>query len=357
MVTVCVVILENVGEGSKEKYYLAQVVSSLEKEGIEVLFHKNFFDEIEKWNLEEKKILKETILIADSQKNLEKSKKWGIPSIGFWMKEKKEDLASACVLLESFQGVDKEYLIWVQKRTFHEPVTIAVTKRLELRELKVEDMKELYQLYQKTSDKKFLENAEDTLWEMEEKQRAYIKNGYEFYNFGLWGIFLADNQTLIGYGGIQSSTIEKESVIELGYFIGDRYQKMGYGKEAVEAIFSYAKNQLEIKRIVAAIEIKNENSIKFAQSMGMVEEKKALIKGKELIIYEKRMSALEHKKNIRKKYYKKVDKNTTLFNKEKGSRTRKEVREAATQLVLEKALKDPDTSVYGKRYAKKKNKS
>lgn len=353
MIKLCVIILENVGKESKEEYYLSQVVSLLEKDGIEVIFHKEFFDVIEKWNEEEKKVLKETILIADKRMNLEKAKKWGIPSIGFWVKEKKEDLASACVLLESFQGVDGAYLIWVQKRAFHQPVTIAVTERLKLRELKIEDMKELYQLYQKTIHKKFLENAEDTLQEMEEKQRAYIKNGYEFYNFGLWGIFLAENETLIGYGGIQNSMIEKESVIELGYFIGDKYQRRGYAKEAVKAIFSYAENQLEIKQIIAAIEVKNESSIKFAQSMGMEEGKKLFIRGKEVVIYEKRMSALEHKKNIRKKSYKKTDRKNTLFNKKKVCKTRKEARKEAAQLVLEKVSKNPDTSVYGKCYAKK----
>lgn len=334
MVNVCIIILQKEVETVLETLHLNSMILELKKENIEVIYEKEFINKIENWIKEKQR---EAIVIGDTQSNLEMAKRWNIPSIGLWIRERQEDLSGACVLVESFQGVNKEYLNWVQKRAFHQPITIAKTKNLELRELLVEDMDQLYTLYQKTKQKEFLSHGEDTLHVMQEKQKAYIKNCYEFYNFGLWGVFLLENSKLIGYCGIQNTKIGEEAAIELGYFIGDNYQRKGYGTEATEAVFCYAKNKLELERIVAAIDMKNQVSISFAKSIGMSEYKRAYVSGKKVVLFEKVLLDTYNIK-IRKKYNKGEKKDTRISRK------------SVAKVVYNKLQEKPDNSVYEKKY-------
>ena len=102
-----------------------------------------------------------------------------------------------------------------------------------------------------------------------EKWNAYINRIYTFYDYGIWGVFLKETNTLIGQCGIQSVIINDNEEIELGYLLSQQYQKNGYGKEMITAVLQYAKTQLSFNRIVAQIAPENKASIALAQKCGM----------------------------------------------------------------------------------------
>lgn len=289
MIEICVIDLERTLDEKCEKYYLEHSKKQFQKEGITVISNQLTNEILNEWIKGKQICHQKFIVITDSEASLIIAKKWNIASIGYWRKDSIQNLTLAKVLLESFEGLDLKYLEYVRKRTFHEPITIMHTKHLEIRELTVSDMRELYELYQNTKNSEFLKDAKDSLDEMEQKQEAYIKNIYEFYDFGLWGVFFLENNKLIGRCGIQSSEIGGIPIIEVGYFIGDAYQKNGYGKEAVLAVLQYAKEQLDLRKITAFIQESNCISIHVAKSIGFVESGKIRRYGKKINIYEKRI--------------------------------------------------------------------
>lgn len=141
------------------------------------------------------------------------------------------------------------------------------TPRLILREFVPEDLAGLYSLYEE-SDTRFLEPLSRDREEELEKLKSYIHYIYGFYGFGLWAVCLKDSGRLIGRCGLQVKFIGEQGGYELGYMISGKYQRMGYGREAVQAILSYAGEELEAPRVILRIDRENTASRRFAEEIG-----------------------------------------------------------------------------------------
>lgn len=272
----------------------------------------------------------ELILVTDCFSFADAAKTEAIACIGLLHKnDTTQNLTPASVLIEDFQEINYKYFSNVLKRAAGIPLTIAQTKHFILRELSLEDIPDLYKLLHNPQIKSGLLEPPDKLTIMLEKHQAYIQNIYHFFDFGLWGIFQKETNNLIGQCGIQSTIIDGNCEIELGYLLSPDFWGMGYAKEAVKTVFRYAKNQLELTRIVAVIDKNNLASIQLAKSVGMKLEKEIFHKGEMRFLFSIFSPFIEKK-------------NTNIP-------TKKYV--AASQKVYEKARKNPDTSVYGKRYS------
>ena len=191
-------------------------------------------------------------------------------------KMKGQNLSSAYMLIEGFDEVNYDFINTVYLRSHGKPVTIAMTKRCIIRELTLEDIPVLYDFYQEPKHTTYLNTKLGSLEEELEKHKAYQKHSYEFYGFGLWGVFLKDSNQLIGHCGIECKMVEASSEIELGYLIHKNYQKQGYATESCRAIIDYCNLWLEIPRIIAVIDQNNIASIHVAKSLGMTLEKQIL---------------------------------------------------------------------------------
>ena len=108
---------------------------------------------------------------------------------------------------------------------------------------------------------------------------------YNFYGYGIWGIFLKDNGKLIGRCGLQNSLIGEITEIELGYLIDYDYWNNGYALEASEFVINYAKHNLDLNRIIAVIDTNNIKSIKVATKLGMKLEKEINHNDKDCFLY------------------------------------------------------------------------
>ena len=162
---------------------------------------------------------------------------------------------------------DYDYLNYVFCREKKLPLTILETKRCIVREMTVEDLPLLYELYDDDEIRKFIE----PLYDYEEEKKfteSYIENMYGFYGFGLWLIFNKEDNALVGRAGLGIRNIDGEDRTELGYIIGRNFRKKGIATEVCNAIIKYSEDKLGIKDLVIVTRADNLASIKTAKKLG-----------------------------------------------------------------------------------------
>ncbi len=60
--------------------------------------------------------------------------------------------------------------------------------------------------------------------------------------------------------------------VEIGYTLDPLYQNKGFGKEAVKCLLGYIFNVLNKHRVIAITDVRNKNSIKLLENIGMRRE-------------------------------------------------------------------------------------
>lgn len=227
-----------------------------------------------------------TVIIEDSTFGVKAAKAANVACIGFINPNSgNQNLNDADVLIESFDGIDKTFIENTLLRSQGKPLTIASTKRLFIRELAVSDIPDIYPIYSDSQVKKYIDNIDDYLELEMEKQKAYIQNVYSFYGFGLWGVFGKTSKKLIGRCGLENETIDGTNEIMLSYLLDSQHWGYGYALECCEAVLKYAKEQLDLKRIVAVIDFDNIRSIKTAEKLGMKYEKDVVFNNRNRHLY------------------------------------------------------------------------
>jgi beta-phosphoglucomutase family hydrolase len=212
----------------------------------------------------------ECVVIEDSFHGVTAAEAAGMTCIGFVNPNSgNQDLSKAAILVEGFDEVDYSFVNQVYQYSHNEPVTVLTTEHFIIRELTVEDIDAMYQICQTPEIICFMEDSEDSLTVQREKHKAYIENMYHFYGFGLWGVFMKENNSLVGRCGIELKMQDDEEIYELGYLLNKPYQGQGLAKEFVTAVINYCFTRLHIERIVAIIDKSNTNSIYLAKKVGM----------------------------------------------------------------------------------------
>ena len=228
----------------------------------------------------------EAVVIEDSYFGVCAARSAGIACLGYINPNSgRQDLSQASLLTESFKDIGFSYMENLLKRCNGEPILITKTKRLVLRELAVSDIPMIYQIYQNPNVRKYIDDLDDYLETEMEKQKAYIKNVYGFYGYGLWGVFNRDGSTLIGRSGIQNTIIDGRPEIELSYLLDEKHWGMGYALECSRAVLTYAARELGIDNVVAVIDEANLRSIKVALRNGMHMEKELWHHGRRCFLF------------------------------------------------------------------------
>lgn len=217
----------------------------------------------------------EAIIIEDSYNGVLAATRANIPVIGYQNSHSgNQDLSKATLVVEGFEEVDYQFVQRTYCHAHNLPAKITSTERLSIRELSMEDVCALYHLYQ---DETFQANHlvyASSLEDAYEKHKAYIKHMYQFLGYGLWGVFLRDNNQLIGHCGIEPKEVDFEGTIhtvhELCYGIKKEFQRQGYGREASNAIITYAKEVLYLDDLYVMISDSNIASKGLATCLGFV---------------------------------------------------------------------------------------
>lgn len=149
------------------------------------------------------------------------------------------------------------YLRRIWHRHMGEPVLIAETDRLIVRESVSEDAGALLELYADKQCKRYLEALPVALngvreHDLEEYRRyivQYQQGQYAFYEYGMWSVVEKASGRCIGRVGLELQTkhqkgTQKEGSAEalhLGYALLPQYRGKGYATEACLAVLDYCK--------------------------------------------------------------------------------------------------------------------
>ena len=255
-------------QGEKE---IRGLHARLKREGI-------FCGSLEQWERDvkgchrgEKKINRDNLrnyilFITDSPKLLREASEEGFAVIGF-CRTSEDYFPGAAYVLQSFEGIDASFLEEYLLRSQGRPVVVAKTRRLILRETKMEDFSSLYRISLQPGMRYGLEEKPGEAEEERQKLSAYIKTAYRLYGFGLWTVLLEGR--VIGRCGITPFRLEDGSfALELGYMLDEKEQHHGYGTEMCQAVIRYAKNRLETEELWCRIHPDNLSSIRLAERLG-----------------------------------------------------------------------------------------
>lgn len=228
----------------------------------------------------------EVLLVTDSPSGVKAAKVAALPCVAFLHPySEKPDLNHADILLESFDGLNTSFFFQVYNRFHGKPITIASTERLWIRELATEDIPTLCTIYQDPDIRRFITDIEDCIEDEIARQKAYIDTVYRFYGYGLWGIFHKKSGSFIGRCGIENHKIAGKEEIMLSYLLDRKYWGQGYALEACKGALHYAREELDIQRIIAVIDCENKRSLRTAANLGMKPEQELIYNDRPCILF------------------------------------------------------------------------
>ncbi|WP_206912002.1 hypothetical protein IGL98_002756 [Enterococcus sp. DIV0840] len=144
---------------------------------------------------------------------------------------------------------------------------IIENEQLYLREFTPDDFSDLCLILQ---DEETMYAYESTF--SQEKVTDWLNwnlKSYEENGFGLWAIIDQKSDAFVGQCGIVYSDVENESLLEIGYLVNKHYWNQGYATSASQLCLTYAKTELNAKKICSIIRDTNLSSQKVAEKNGM----------------------------------------------------------------------------------------
>ena len=211
--------------------------------------------------LTERKIdTSDCIWIVSDEKQRRCAEELGIAAIG-------EPDCGTRYAIESLSEIDVEYLEHVRRRYNNIPWLIGYTDRCVIRELSLDDLPALYELYAKPGMTEFVEPLYEPKKELE-YEKAYIECMYGFYEYGMWLVFSKETGKLIGRAGLEHRDYGDEAELEMGYMIAPEYRRKGYATEICSFIIDYAKENTSFERINCLIDHDNAASIGLVKKLG-----------------------------------------------------------------------------------------
>lgn len=144
---------------------------------------------------------------------------------------------------------------------------ILSTERLQLRVLQLDDAAFYLRL---VNDPSFINNIRDKGIRSIEDAKACIQTEHidrqKEKGFSLYGVEKKDDQQLIGLCGFVKRDELPE--IDVGYAFLPEFTGQAYAKEALTSLLPYAKNTLQLERLLAITSPSNTNSIKLLEKVG-----------------------------------------------------------------------------------------
>ncbi len=149
------------------------------------------------------------------------------------------------------------------------------TRRLKLRLFTHDDLPAMHVL---NSDPEIIRYADGPVKDIEET-RQRLENGpladYQKYGFGRFAVESRETGKVIGFCGIKY--IPELDLPELGYRFMKAYWGKGIGTEAAKVCVDFAREDLNMSKLIALIIPENIGSIRVAEKVGMTRGPKITI--------------------------------------------------------------------------------
>jgi ribosomal-protein-alanine N-acetyltransferase len=151
---------------------------------------------------------------------------------------------------------------------------ILETERLILRHQMIDDLDELWALYQNPNITKYIPDAPRTRAEAQEELEWHMHGHPKHPELGLWATIHKETGKFIGRCGLLPWEIDGKLEIEVAYLLDKNFWHQGLATEAATGILKYAFDNLNLSRIICLIDPDNLASQKVAIRIGMTLEKK-----------------------------------------------------------------------------------
>lgn len=259
----------NLVAGEKEHISL-----EMQDNGVEVFFGRTGLSADE--NLEETD-RDSTLVVTDDPPTFDRLYGEGFYMVIYYHEgNRDQNFPGAAYGVEDLPAVAYESYEKAFRRLAGIPWDILETERMKVRETIPEDVDEFYRIYSDPSITYFMENLYADR-EMEiEYVKAYAKQVYAFYGFGLWTVLDKESGWVIGRAGL--NVREGYDLPELGFVIDVDHQGRGYAFEVCTAVLDYAENVLEFDAVQAFVDKNNLVSIRLLEKLGFAFAGEAMAK-------------------------------------------------------------------------------
>ena len=206
------------------------------------------------------------LVLTDETALLEECRKKGYAVL--YVGEEETDLEY--VLLD-FEGVSDRFLRLAYARSKKLPMEIARTTHLLIREMTIEDLPELYEIYDDDQIRRYVED----LYEYEEEKKYTLESVfpmYHFYGYGPWLAIDLESGKLAGRVALGHREIQGRTQVELGYLLGKNYRHRGLAHEMTQAAITYFFTEHPDRDLYLLADPENIQSIRLAQKLGFVSQ-------------------------------------------------------------------------------------
>ncbi len=230
--------------------------------------------------------LPDCVLISSDEELLVAAKNRSMATIGVTLPGREEDGLTCDILSIGMEGVDIEFIDRIVKRNEGVPWNVLITERTILREISLDDLGRIFEIYDAPGITDYMENLFDRE-EEEEYIRKYIDTIYRFYGYGMWVVCDKDTHEIIGRAGFSHGAGDSDASLELGYIIAKEMQMQGIASEVIAALIDYARQNLyDFATLSCFIHPDNVISIHLAEKFDFVLMGAVEVKGHEVLHYQ-----------------------------------------------------------------------
>jgi [ribosomal protein S5]-alanine N-acetyltransferase len=160
---------------------------------------------------------------------------------------------------------------------------IIETTRLKLRPFTTNDVDDLHGLWVDPGVRKYLWDDEVISREQVASVIGESTSLFEARNFGLWGVFPREAETLVGFCGYWF--FHDPPQLQLLYGIAPSQWGSGLATEAARAVIRYGFEDLSFDLIIAGADAPNLASLRVMEKAGMRFDKRLVINGLDTVYY------------------------------------------------------------------------
>jgi RimJ/RimL family protein N-acetyltransferase len=150
---------------------------------------------------------------------------------------------------------------------------ILETPRLILRHFEPQDLDALFALYRDPEIRQYFPDGVRTLEETKEELEWFLDGHPKHPKLGLWATAERSSGAFLGRCGLLPWAIEERQEVELAFLINKGRWGEGLATEAAQAIKSYARDVLDLERLICLITPGNSASVRVAEKVGMQYER------------------------------------------------------------------------------------
>lgn len=215
------------------------------------------------------------LVISDEEEVLEEGRKRGSVLIGVSKEEGKGPPLNADLVVFGLENLDVQtiYMTWCHKRGL--PFVIGENDTLLVRELTRKDVKPYMEVTREEHVLAFLPDGRLGEAEQEARLTSYIKQIYAFYGYGIYGVFLKEENELIGAVSLDVREWKHQPEYEIGFFLSHCYLGKGYAIMAVEFLLEFAFCYLEAERLISITASSNVYAKNLLKKLGFRLEEEA----------------------------------------------------------------------------------